>query len=164
MKDLNYYYKKYVPKKNHKSSIEKELIELMEFIFEYDKRLLLITFIGHTPSWNDGDPCYHSSYFEVLTTEGLIDPDGYLVESIEDDLDYDNDEDELLITEARAVPLIKPISTSVLEKEVKLDKKIESILNSQKLVDYIWDTNYMVKFYLTKEGVKVIGEYYESDY
>lgn len=158
---------KYAPKK-YKEHYD-EFVELMESLFNFDNSLLLVVFVGSTPSWNDGDVCRHSSSLAILTTNAMYDGDEIIyrdyIESNEDDIE-EPPEIPILIQKVCDIKLLEPISSDIIFTSTVegIDKRIIRILESQNLPELLYSTNYIVKVFRTKNGIKIEKSDYDLGY
>lgn len=163
-KTIEDFYKKYGVATIREQSYQDEFRELIEAVFAADERILLILFRGYTPGFNDGDPCYHSGSFGILTTDGLYDSEDVIWEECENEGYVDSEEDAVLLDEFMGVKLDKPISSHIIYRDVKVDKKISATIEGQNLVEAIYDTNYLVKVYRSGNTIKIEHEEYYCGY
>lgn len=135
-------------------NMEKSYKERKSQIFYQSIELLLkntsvkcISFVGTTPSFNDGDPCTHSEDCFTFTTSPL-DEDGAVDEDGEE-VDYTSDEGSTWISGLKDEAKVKPLWDL-------LHRCNYGILEDKH------ETDYCVKFYLGEDG-KVAEDYEYCD-
>jgi len=153
-KDIEHFYAKYGVSQVRDQSYIDEFKELLEAVFAAEEKIQLIVFRGYTPSFNDGDPCRHSSGISVLTTDGLEDDDEIVWPDVEEHYD-DTIENAVLLDEVFGVRLATPVSSHIFDSTTAISKKVDRVIYGNDLADIIYDTNYLVKVYRTANGITI---------
>lgn len=105
---------------------------IMQECFDRAPNLQTVILEGTTPSFNDGDPCYHSRAMGYILDGGMLydEEDGYVIEKYIEDFNADDmDEHDC------------PWKW---DDDNALDSKVSSLIFSQNLDEVIWGTNYSV--------------------
>jgi len=123
--------------KDRKKEIFYGLIELI--LTTTDAKCL--SFVGTTPGFNDGDPCYHSEDCWIFDTSPIDEDE----DSDEEEVDYSSEEGSSWIRERADKERFEPLWDL-------LHKCNYGILEEKH------ETDYCVKFYLGEDG-KVVEDY-----
>lgn len=121
--------------------------ELFQDIFNDNKGLNLVIVRGHTPSFNDGEPCTHSQ--ETLVARNsygkYLDYQDY---GLEDDFEEGCEEGQHVNSSCES-----------------LDTVYKSVTAFDEIIERVYDTNFEIKVSLDESG-KVIVEhdYYDCGY
>lgn len=145
--------KEYEDFMKQKCTLENLTLILDDVFDEY--KLDLLGFIGYTPSWNDGEPCEHSSY--------AVD-DGEIFDHF-DFSDYTGEEyeshDYLLHVEEEEISYNEMVNEWDYETHRDQRREYNKVLdNINFILESIYYTNYKVLVYRNKEG-KIIVEHEE---
>lgn len=160
-RDIDHFYAKYGVSQVREQSYKDEFQEMLEAIFAAEENIQLIVFRGHTPSFNDGDPCRHDSNIAVLTTDGLDDDAEILYYDLYDEHEESSEEDAVLVSQVSGVILHVSVASNVYESVSGVSKKVDSVIYGQNLADSIYDTNYIVRVSRTATGIKIEDERYD---
>lgn len=126
---------------------DKFIQELFQDIFDDNKGLNLVIVRGHTPSFNDGEPCTHSQ--ETLIARNsygkYLDYQDY---GLEDDFEEGCEEGQHVNSSCES-----------------LDTVYKSVTAFDEIIERVYDTNFEIKVSLDENG-KVIVEhdYYDCGY
>lgn len=128
---------------------KKVIEELFQGVFDENKGLQFVMIRGSTPSFNDGEPCYHSqeTFLGCKTKYGDYDFSDY---SLEEDFEFED-------TDEGVVHLNSSCET--------LDKVYSSITVYDEIIERIYDTNFELRVSLDETGKVVVDhEYYDCGY
>lgn len=115
-----------------------------QFLLPYanDDKPLYIYVQGFTPSFNDGQPCEHESYY-------------YTPEEVVEERYHDDEEQFIQLTEAELLN----------SRKWPDDQDFTDALNATiEALEYEYKTGYQVLITLKDNNVFKVKEYYESDY
>lgn len=143
---------------------EEKLKSFLESCFEFDKKLLAIRICGWTPSWNDGEPCYHNQDCHILFE------DDYVCE-----VDYFNDEFSEIINKifeekgellsGWTSKFYGGINLKEIDKESENRKRVIESIISEYYSRAIYDTNYLIVAIRKNDKVEItIDDDYECGY
>lgn len=136
MQTLSEYLEKY--KKPNAESVEKEIKEVLTAAFSEIPELSFIWLRGYTPSWNDGEPCYH----HMNTATNLSDPD-YLIREYYDQM---KDLPDNFIETCKANDY-----ADLLIKRPQIERLHKLLQNMSSLFQAVYDTNFDV-IWTRKDG------------
>lgn len=123
--------------------------ELFQGVFDENKGLQFVMIRGSTPSFNDGEPCYHSqeTFVGSKNTYGYYDFSDY---SLEEEFEFEdtNDGEGHLNSGCQT-----------------LDKAYSSITAYDEIIERIYDTNFELRVSLDETGKVVVNhEEYDCGY
>lgn len=127
--------------KNDKESV---LSIILKPLFDKYPDLNILGYVGTTPSFNDGEPCTHSSqFFTGLDNDFVYETGGF-----EEDFEYDEDERTHLNSECVDLHSVKE-EGSVFEK----------------IIEEFYETNYKIVVKREENGeITVHHDYYDPGY
>jgi hypothetical protein len=126
-------------------TVEDKFMAIMQACFDKALNLEEVIIVGTTPSFNDGDPCYHSSSTGYKLTGKIYydEEDGYTWGDPEEMQDEDEDEGGWIWDDD--------------DLNNGLESKVWSLLSSQNLDEDIWYTNYKISITRGPSGKIVIN-------
>ena len=110
---------------------------LFQEIFDQHEGLNVVAILGYTPSFNDGDPCSHSSYIYTGDNNDFVDEIG----SFEETFEYDEDTGEHLNS-----------------KCTTLDKTYTQVSAYEEIIERIYDTNFQLIVTRNEDGSVNVSE------
>jgi hypothetical protein len=108
-----------------------------------------LSFVGHTPYFNDGDPCEHSEDCWLFTSSPLDEKESEEDDEDEEEVDYSSEEGSVWAGDLKDKDVVKPLWSLMHDCNY-------GILEDKH------ETNYIVKFYLGEDG-KVVEDHEYND-
>lgn len=166
----------YVKVKPSKDYLTLELKSMLDVCFEKFPTLRMVCWFGHTPTFNDGDPCVHRQSTLLLFDDCILDEDLILFDFANSNFDLDDFEEDKDIGLLEFKEYIWENQGILLGESLIPQKDIEGIedlifknfmgetdskdeynllfdlLSNQKLVEQLYQTNYSV--IATRDGIK----------
>lgn len=149
-------------RKDAENSAKQYLPDVFKEFFDKHKGMRKIRFVGYTPSFNDGDPCYHSSDFAVglysrqpktYRESGFyIESDDYSEDCEFFDLELDDDDDKIV-----------SFANDGFKGDVEaMGQDMQSI---EQIVELLYNTDYDVRVTLEDDGsIEVDHDGYDCGY
>jgi hypothetical protein len=143
-----------------RKSAETNLAEIFKELFDKHQGLRKIVYQGYTPSFNDGEPCEHSSlgsvcnvyWMEYYKGEGQYLSGDDLHEQYEEFFELESDEETYYIKHANSECL-------------DLDAAEQDVTTLSEIIDIVYYTNFVVYITLEDDGsVTVESNEYDCGY
>lgn len=142
-----------------RKSAETNLAEIFKELFDKHQGLRKIVYQGYTPSFNDGEPCEHSSQGSVCNVHWKTYPSGNkwltgddLHEQYEEFFELESDEE---------TNYVKHINSECLD----LDAAEQDVATLSEIIDIVYYTNFVVYITLEDNGsVTVESDEYDCGY
>ena len=150
--------------RNLRETAKTGLSDIFKEVFNKHQGLKAIVFQGYTPSFNDGEPCEHSSYVSVGQAhyQNSWRNDGTFWLSSNDDIDgYECYEDFFEVEYDKEARTFSSINSSC----QTLKQAYEELSSLTEIVDMVYDTNFEVYIKLEDDGsVSITDNYYDCGY